>query len=479
MPDIFGVIYQLNVQRADAKRKLDGIIRRGAAENRTKMTEAEEHETAVLFGEIREIDGKIAMAKQIRDEEAESDEASRDTHPTGAGTSGGRNYSLDSRTQFDSHGKVVSSTFGASVQRDESPEWIRTADGRPATVARGQRFADHESVRAEIARYADRDRHITEAHGDFGQYLRAMTTTGASAIVPTSWSADIIDLARNAAVVFNAGASLVPMDAKSVQVGRLTQDPAPAFKAEGDPVTAGDLAYDYITLTAASLAALVVVSVEFLQDAPNSSQLIQSALGKAMALQLDKVALFGQLGATGTDDEGSAYALASPNPKGLLKALVDYNSGSQIVGSFPANGTAQTAATPWDEMLSVVYKPLRGNERVSAIVSNVALEQQYAGMYDAYYNPIRKPEVIARLPWLTTNAIPSFTRGTMTSRATDVFAGDWSQLLIGQRLGLEIKVLNERYAENGQVGLLAYWRGDVQVARPGAFAAYRALQGAA
>jgi HK97 family phage major capsid protein len=66
----------------------------------------------------------------------------------------------------------------------------------------------------------------------------------------------------------------------------------------------------------------------------------------------------------------------------------------------------------------------------------------------------------------------------MTSRATDLFVGDWSQLLIGQRLGLEVRMLTERYAENGQVGLLAYWRGDVQVARPKAFAVYRALQGA-
>jgi HK97 family phage major capsid protein len=49
----------------------------------------------------------------------------------------------------------------------------------------------------------------------------------------------------------------------------------------------------------------------------------------------------------------------------------------------------------------------------------------------------------------------------MSSSATDVFAGDFSQVLIGQRLGLEVRTLTERYAENGQVGLLAYWRGDV------------------
>lgn len=66
----------------------------------------------------------------------------------------------------------------------------------------------------------------------------------------------------------------------------------------------------------------------------------------------------------------------------------------------------------------------------------------------------------------------------MANRATDVFAGDWSQLLIGQRSELQIRMLDQRYAENNQTAFLASWRGDVQLARPTAFAAYRGLQGA-
>jgi len=66
----------------------------------------------------------------------------------------------------------------------------------------------------------------------------------------------------------------------------------------------------------------------------------------------------------------------------------------------------------------------------------------------------------------------------MTSRATDLFVGDFSQVLVGQRLDFTVRVLTERYAELGQVGILSHWRGDVQVARPKALAVYRALQGA-
>ena len=442
--------------RADAELKraeVRSICERGESEGRRVMNSAEKARTDELFKGIEDIQRKIRAAEATKAEDDATDAAMNETYRTAAPPT-------------------------RRTSPEDSPEWMRSADGKPATISRDQRFADHEVVRNEIARSAERDRHIVEAHGNFGQYLRAMTTTGASAIVPTLWSGNIIDRARNAAVVMQAGAQIVPMESKVLQVGRLTADPAPAFKNEGSPVTPGDMTYDYIQFTATSLTALVVVSMEFLADAPAADQSITEALGKAMALEIDKAALFGQLGATGTNDEGAAYGLAAPYPKGILKALVDYNGGSNVIGGFPTNGTAQTAATPWLEMLAVIYKPLRANEKVSGIISNVALRQQYDGMVNTLYDPIKKPDTIAQLPWLVTNAIPSYTRGTMTSRATDVFAGDFSQVLIGQRLGLEIRMLTERYAENGQVGLLAYWRGDVQIARPAALAAYRGLQGA-
>ncbi len=50
-----------------------------------------------------------------------------------------------------------------------------------------------------------------------------------------------------------------------------------------------------------------------------------------------------------------------------------------------------------------------------------------------------------------------------------MFVGDWSQLLVGIRTSLQINVLHERYADTGQVGFLAWFRGDVAVGRAAAF----------
>jgi predicted phage gp36 major capsid-like protein len=43
---------------------------------------------------------------------------------------------------------------------------------------------------------------------------------------------------------------------------------------------------------------------------------------------------------------------------------------------------------------------------------------------------------------------------------SDVFSGDWSQLLIGQRMDFTVQTLVERYAELGQIGIIAHWRGE-------------------
>ena len=67
---------------------------------------------------------------------------------------------------------------------------------------------------------------------------------------------------------------------------------------------------------------------------------------------------------------------------------------------------------------------------------------------------------------------------SITGRVTDLFVGDFRQLLVGQRLMFTVQTLTGGYAELGQIGIVAHWRGDVQLARPRAFAADRYLQGA-
>ena len=322
-------------------------------------------------------------------------------------------------------------------------------------------------------RNAKREQAVIGQHGSFGMQLRAMTTTSGSAVVPTIWAAEIIDRARNLAAVLQAGAQVVPMEAKSVQIGRLTADPSAAFRAEGGTVTASDPTFDNVTLDSKTLSALLVGSLEWFMDSPNVDEVVSTAIAKAIALQLDLTALFG-----GVVAGGEGFNLATPpNPRGILATLLAV-AASSVLGS-GANGTAQTTGSYYRELIQTLFFPRTFNEAPNALIANAKLFQQYADSYDTQGQPLRAPADIEALQKFVSNQVPSFTQGTMTGRATDVFVGDFAQLIIGQRLEFTVQTLVERYAEFGQVGIIAHWRGDVQLARPRAFCVYRYLQGAA
>src|SRR6266508_3351581 len=362
---------------------------------------------------------------------------------------------------------------------DQPAPFVRLSDRRPAAVAAGQSFADHPVVAAYRQAETRREEAVVGQHGSLGSLLNSMSTTSGSAVVPTVWASRIIDRARNIAAVMRAGAQVVPMDAKTVQIGRLTTDPTAAFRAEGSTVTASDPVFDNVVLTAKTMSALVIGSMEWFMDSPNVNDVVENAIAAAVALKLDQQALFGGViagGETGATGFNTTFPVP-PNPQGILANLLA-NAASSVLGS-GANGTAQTALTYWNEVIQTIFLPQSFNESPNALLWNAKLAQQYASGYDSTGQPLAVPAGIADLQKIVTNQIPIFTQGTMTTRATDLFVGDWSQLLIGQRLQFVVQTLTERYAELGQIGIIAHWRGDVGVARPRAFAVYRYLQGAA
>ncbi len=447
-------------------------IRERAEQGRRDLSADELMDIGHASGVKAQAGSEIAeLARQLRElrEQDEGDQElarrMQERHPAAAG----------------SHGRESVERPGGGRAEDragEGPRWVRTNDYRPAVVARGSRFAEHEVVEAQSQARATADAAVIGQHGSLGHLVRAMTTTSGSAVVPTVWLGDIIDRARNMAAVLRAGAEIVPMDAKTVQIGRLTGDPTAAFRTEGSTITASDPVFDNVTLDSKTMSTLVVGSLEWFQDADNVDAVVSEAIAQAFALELDRQALYGgittggEVGATGFNTTFPT----PPNPRGVLAALLGVASSS-VLGS-GANGTAQTALTYWNEVIDTIFTVRGFNEAPNGLIWSSKLAQQYAKAYDSTGQPLAIPPSVAEISRYISNQIPSFTQGTMTTRATDLFAGDWTQLLIGQRLDLTIQTLTERYAENGQIGIVAHWRGDVQPARPRAFAVYRYLQGA-
>lgn len=427
--------------------------------------------------ELERAGGALDEIRKAAAEEADWQRANlpENCHPTAAADIMRRARGGDSAHDLGSGRASVSSG---------GPRWVRTLDGRPAVVGRGERFADHEIVREQIARSAERDRHIIGMHGGLGSLIRSMSTTSGSAVVPQVWAADVIDRARNLAAVMQAGAQTVPMDAKTVQIGRLTADPTAGWRAEGSSITASDPTLDNVTLTATTLTALVVGSLEWFQDTTpggGADQLVTEALAKVIALQIDLAALFGgvtagaEQTATGNNMLPSGGMPNPPAPRGVLAALLAVASSSVLGGA--ANGTVQTAATFYKEIIDTIWFPRDFNESPNALIWPSHLARIYAEAVNTLNDPMRVPDDVASIQKFVSNQIPSgFTIGTGTLMS-DVFVGDFRQLLIGQRLDLQIQTLTERYAELGQIGILATFRGDVQLARPRAFSVFRYIKG--
>lgn len=365
---------------------------------------------------------------------------------------------------------------GSSERRgvDRSAQWVRTDTMAPAALRSGERFAEHSVVQGATERSAGAESAVLAQYNGLSEMIRALATTGGgSAVLPTAWSGNLVDLARNESAVMQAGASVIPMESKTVNIGRLTADPTAAFRTENSLIAASDPTFDNVTLTAQTLSAEVIGSMEWFQDADNAESLVLNALAKALAQRIDLVALYGGIVA----GAGSINLPTPPNPRGVLAAL-NATLPANVLGA-GANGTAQTATSYWSEVLDTIYTVKDRNEDPTALIWNTKLGRQYAKATDSTGQPLQMPTDVAELPRYSSNQIPTYTQGTMAGRATDLFVGDWSQLLIGQRLGITLQVLTERYAEFGQIGIIAHWRGDVQPARPGAFSVYRSIQGAA
>jgi HK97 family phage major capsid protein len=273
------------------------------------------------------------------------------------------------------------------------------------------------------------------------------TLTAGGHLVPTPLSARVIDLARNATRVFQAGAITVPMTAQTLKLARLTGEGTPAWKAENAAITAADMTFDAVTFTARTLVRLVTLSVELFEDAdPSSEDVIARSFAAQVALELDRVALRG----SGT----------APEPRGVL------NTSGITTTTHGANGAAIANYDFWLDAKGVVMgNNFEPNAHIQAPRSTTSLAKLKEATTNAYLQP-----PASMLPMLATKQVPiNLTVGTSTD-CSEIYTGDWSQLMVGIRTDFQLLFLRERFvADNLQYAFLAYLRADVQLAQPAAF----------
>lgn len=268
-------------------------------------------------------------------------------------------------------------------------------------------------------------------------------------LVPSPLSGDVIDLMRSSTPLFQLGATTVPMTARTLDIARVTADPAAStWHAENGTITPDtSMTLDQVTFSAKVLPVIVKASMELAEDAPNLGQVVRQAIAGQIGVELTKAALAG---------DGTSNSLT-----GIL------NQTGVTTTDLGTNG----AAADYDTVLDAIEAVELQNTLATGALFNPRTRNSLAKLKDTANNYLVPPPRFNDLPKMVTTAIPNtLDHGTETD-ATRFYVGNWAHLLVGIRHNLSIKVLDQRYADTGEIAFMAWLRADVQLAHGESFVA--------
>lgn len=284
------------------------------------------------------------------------------------------------------------------------------------------------------------------------EILAALSESGGIATgdvtVPVDLIPQLIDLMRAKTVCVQAGALTVPIETETTNIVRVAADPVPSWRLEAGAVALADPTFERVQFLPKSLAVLVKVSRELIEDSVNINEALMQCFAGAFAVAVDQVGLFG----TGV----------APQPHGI--------SGTTNVGLVDM-GTNGAALTNYDPFVNAIQALLTANAAMpTAAVMAPRTLTKAALLKDTLGQPMRKPDLLAPIPFLPTTSVPiNQTHGT-SNVASEAIVGDFTQLMFGVRKTLRIQLLQERFlADNMQYGFLADLRVDVALRHPQSF----------
>jgi HK97 family phage major capsid protein len=279
--------------------------------------------------------------------------------------------------------------------------------------------------------------------------LAAATPSAGGSLVEPEVAADVLVRIRARAVVYRAGARVVPVK-KSLAINALSAGATAYYVAENAaiPVSEETFSQDVI-LSPRELAALVPVSNRLLRDADNPAieEIVRGDLARIMALRADLAFLRG----TGASVEPvgiSNTAGLTPAPDlGANGGTPDYDTLMEVVAALRDAG-APFQRPGWifhPRLLSTLEKLKDNNDRY-------LLD---AGLLT--YAPTGATGTLLGFPFWTTTQIPiTLTTGTSTDTTDVYFSSDWNEAWVGEEDGFTIEASGEGSYWNGSAWVSAF-----------------------
>lgn len=356
----------------------------------------------------------------------------------------------------------------------------RTAPGQPLDGGRERRMALPTLKPGEVIGLS-REQRIADFFGapsepiSLGKMIRAhllgdwtnaqaerramgeSTGAGGGFFVPDQVSATTIDLMRNATVLVRAGALTIPVGGGTTVFVRVINDPTAQWRKEHEQINESEGSYEPITVKPVSLAALVRVSVELLEDVPTFAGQIENQIAAALALEVDRVGLFG--------------SGAASEPLGL------YGVTGPTDISMGANGAALSDYDPWLDAIEALESV---NATPTATVFSPRTRRALAGLVTGIASDKTKlapPPEFTALQRLVSNQVSNTLTQGSASNASVAFVGDFSQVAIAVRSSMIVEASRSAgtaFAQ-GQVLVRALLRCDIAHLRPTHFARIKGI----
>ncbi len=341
---------------------------------------------------------------------------------------------------------------GNSVKEagQDGTAWALTPEQRMADYVKATTGQSAEGLSVGRAVRAALTGNWKDAQGEHRAMGSGVNTTGGF-FIPDPVSANVIDLARNASVLSNAGALTIPVTGNNMTIVRVVTDPTASWRGEGATIGESDASFDAILLVPSSLAALCRMNAELMDDAPNFAAQLDSQLAAALALKLDYAELFG----SGSNAE----------PRGLRTATSVNESSMGTNGGTPAD---------YDKFLDLIRDVELANGAPSTLIWSARTKNTLGKIVTGITSDKTKlaaPADFAALRKLVSNQVSvTETQGSNNASST-AFLGGFENMAIAvrQNLTIETSKVSGTAFEKNQIMVRAILRADIAIFRPAQF----------
>lgn len=263
---------------------------------------------------------------------------------------------------------------------------------------------------------------------------KAMGAYGAGSagayIVPAEYIAQIIELLTAETVVLRAGATnLTALTGSPVQIPSQTGGSTGYWVAENSDITPSDVAVGQIAMTPKKAAVLVKLSNSLIKlSNPSAEALVRMDIARTLALMIDYAALRGS-GAAG-------QPLGINGVATINTVAIGADGGNASFDTLIDMEYALAEDNALRGKLGYIFHPALRRKLLKLRVA------QYSGQTDGAYivAPVSEAQLQAwiQYPYFMTTQVPiNLTKGIGTA-LTEIYFGNWAELMIGQWGGMEM-----------------------------------------